>query len=383
MAFYQYLLLIVAVVFFNEYLIFHIVIGQCAWPEAPKEGNRLNALIIADPHLLGVWRAHWFDKLRREWQMSISFATALKWHNPEVIFVLGDLFDEGMWSDKAMFEQYTARFMQLFRSNDAPVFAVVGNHDTGFHYNLHPVRLKWFSDAFGMDSVHLRVFKGFPFVLVNSMAMENDGCTLCNYALHKLRSINRTLRCVKEQWRNASCDSSTFTDYVRPILLQHFPLYRESDAPCQEPDAAPYYLKYKKMRQSWECLSKESSSLLFDHLQPRAVFSGHTHYGCLTLHGSTGIPEWSVSSFSWRNINNPAVLLVTFDRTGVYVSKCLLPRESTVITFYLSVRASARERRRLWRQLGTLAQEFTNRGFQPTQHKEVMHAKLVGLNALN
>ncbi|KFD54496.1 hypothetical protein M514_04643 [Trichuris suis] len=329
------LALTVAVLFFNEYLIYYVVIRQCSWPEAPKDGNKLNSLIVADPHLLGVWRGHWFDKLRREWQMGVAFDTALKLHNPEVVFVLGDLFDEGMWSDKALFDRYTARFMQLFHSNGIPVFAVVGNHDTGFHYNLHPVRLKWFSDAFGMDSVHLQVLKGLPFVLVNSMAMENDGCTLCNYAIYKLLNVNRTLHCVKERRHGESCGASNLTTYVQPVLLQHFPLYRKSDALCQESDAAPYYQRHKKMRQSWECLSKASSLLLLEQLQPRAVFSGHTHHGCVTMHSSLRIPEWSVSSFSWRNTNNPSVLLVTFTRRGVFVTKCLLPRESTVIALYV------------------------------------------------
>ena len=43
------------------------------------------------------------------------------------------------------------------------------------------------------------------------------------------------------------------------ILLQHFPLYRESDIICDELDGAPDDVKGIKFRERWECLSKESS----------------------------------------------------------------------------------------------------------------------------
>lgn len=85
---------------FCEWLIYYLVIYQCSWPELRqqegKQSQPLNIMLLSDPHLLGTQDGHWFDKLRREWQMERAFQTALSIFQPEVVFVLGDLFDEGM-----------------------------------------------------------------------------------------------------------------------------------------------------------------------------------------------------------------------------------------------------------------------------------------------
>jgi len=56
-----------------------------------EDGNKsvLKALFIADTHLLGPIKGHWFDKLRREWQMHRAFLTAMDYFRPEVVFFLG------------------------------------------------------------------------------------------------------------------------------------------------------------------------------------------------------------------------------------------------------------------------------------------------------
>ncbi len=41
------------------------------------EDQTLRAMFVADTHLLGTRQGHWFDKLRREWQMKRSFQTAM------------------------------------------------------------------------------------------------------------------------------------------------------------------------------------------------------------------------------------------------------------------------------------------------------------------
>ena len=100
------------VIYFCEYLIYHVVIYQCSWPLLEREDSIRNgkfvdkrqnvrAMMLSDPHLLGSRHGHWFDKLRREWQMKQSFQTAIKYFRPEIVFILGDVFDEGMiCSDK-------------------------------------------------------------------------------------------------------------------------------------------------------------------------------------------------------------------------------------------------------------------------------------------
>lgn len=92
-------------------------------------------MIIADTHLLGSRKGHWFDKLRREWQMYRAFQTAIQLHNPDVVFVLGDLLDEGSYCNDAEFQYYIKRFYSLFYVPESiKMHIVVGNHDIGFHY---------------------------------------------------------------------------------------------------------------------------------------------------------------------------------------------------------------------------------------------------------
>lgn len=44
--------------------------------------------------------AAWLWSNRREWQMERAFQTALWLLRPEVVFILGDIFDEGKWSSQ-------------------------------------------------------------------------------------------------------------------------------------------------------------------------------------------------------------------------------------------------------------------------------------------
>lgn len=122
--------------------------------------------------------------------------------------------------------------------------------------------------------------------------------------------------------------------YSRPILLQHYPMYRESDALCSEPDQAADNIKDIKFRERWECLSREATEQLLDILNPRLIIDGHTHYGCRTMHGQD-ILEVTIPSFSWRNINNPSYLMGIFTPNNYALSKCYMPLETTVIKIYM------------------------------------------------
>lgn len=50
-------------------------------------------MVLADTHLLGSRNGDWLDKWRREWQMHRAFQTAITIHSPDIIFILGDIFD--------------------------------------------------------------------------------------------------------------------------------------------------------------------------------------------------------------------------------------------------------------------------------------------------
>jgi len=123
-------------------------------------------------------------------------------------------------------------------------------------------------------------------------------------------------------------------DSPAPILIQHFPLYRETEMKCTGVDAPPPEAKPITNRESWDVVSKEMSDKLLELIKPRLVLSGHTHHGCHIVH-QDGTPEMTIPSFSWRNRNNPSFVLGIITPDKYAVSKCFIPRESTVIALYI------------------------------------------------
>uniref|UniRef100_A0A5F9CFS5 Metallophosphoesterase 1 n=1 Tax=Oryctolagus cuniculus TaxID=9986 RepID=A0A5F9CFS5_RABIT len=270
--------IILAVLFFCEFLVYYLVIFRCNWPEVKTRARDqarqtldpvLRAMFLADTHLLGEVTGHWFDKLRREWQMERAFQTALWLLQPEVVFILGDIFDEGKWSMPQAWADDVERFQKMFRHpSHVQLKVVAGNHDIGFHYRMTRYKVKRFERAFNCEM--LFSWKGVNFVMVNSVALEGDGCTICSKAEEELMDISHKLNCSRQ---------------------------------------------------------------LLWWLRPRLVLSGHTHSACEVLHQG-GVPEISVPSFNWRNRNNPSFIMGSITSSDYALSKCYLPYEDTVLSMY-------------------------------------------------
>ncbi|XP_076243466.1 per1-like protein PGAP5 [Calliopsis andreniformis] len=337
---------LLCVFIYCEYLLYYFVLIQCSWPaldpkkvdvtvpEPQPDETPVHAMFIADTHLLGSRNGHWFDKLRREWQMYRAFQTMITLHKPDIIFILGDLFDEGQWSSSTEFEKYLERFHSMFSvPKNTHLYVVAGNHDIGFHYAITPFLNQRFINGLKAPSVKRVSIRGNHFVLINSMALEGDGCFLCRPTEIALNKIARHLKCAKNMGNQCSKDN-IISRYSKPIVLQHYPMYRESDEICNELDQAPDEIKNVKFRERWECLSKEASEQLLDILNPRLIIDGHTHHGCRKIHREN-ILEFTIPSFSWRNKNNPSLLLGVFTPNNYSVSKCYMPVESTEIKIYI------------------------------------------------
>ncbi|XP_037537794.1 metallophosphoesterase 1 [Nematolebias whitei] len=348
------LLVVVGAFFFCEYLIYFPAIFQCAWPKLGRardgEGtggadSAVRAMVLSDTHLLGAVGGHWFDKLRREWQMERAFQTALWLLQPEVVFILGDIFDEGKWSSQKHWEDDVRRFHRMFRhSPDTELVVLVGNHDIGFHYEMDWFKLQRFEKVFNASSTRMVTKRGVNFLLVNSVAMHGDGCPICQSVEKELIRLSRDLNCSLQKSQSNSeraenCEGSRSYPPTAPVMLQHYPLYRVSDASCSGPDAAPPEERHLLFREKYDVLSKEASQRLLRWFRPRLILSGHTHSGCEFLHNKK-YPEISVPSFSWRNRNNPSFILASVSPSSYSLSKCFLPEESTVIGVYCSAGAS-------------------------------------------
>ena len=167
-----------------------------------------------------------------------------------------------------------------------------------------------FEKVFNFTSGKLITRKGTNFVLVNSVAMEGDGCTLCRTAEAKLVALSHRLNCSLQEPNHPQkrCSDAEKPPASQPILLQHYPLYRKSDAECSGEDAAPPEEKNIPFKEKYDVLSQEASQKLLWWFRPRLILSGHTHSACQVLH-TGGIPEISIPSFSWRNRNNPSFIM--------------------------------------------------------------------------
>ncbi|XP_040405910.1 metallophosphoesterase 1 isoform X1 [Cygnus olor] len=310
-----------SVLIFCEFLIYYVVIFQCRWPEVKggaHTGNTdtsasvLKAIILADTHLLGEIKGHWLDKLRREWQMERSFQTALWLLQPDIVFILGDVFDEGKWSSPQAWADDVRRFRKMFKyPASTELVVIVGNHDIGFHYEMTTYKVNRFEKIFNFTSGKLITRKGINFVIVNSVAMEGDGCAICRTSEAKLVALSHKLNCSQQNWNhsNKRCSDVEKLPASEPILLQHYPLYRKSDAECSGEDSAPPEEKNIPFKEKYDVLSQEASQKLLWWFRPRLILSGHTHSACEVLHAGK-IPEISVPSFSWRNRNNPSFIML-------------------------------------------------------------------------
>ncbi|XP_076470405.1 metallophosphoesterase 1-like [Babylonia areolata] len=341
-------ILLLGLLLYCEYLHYFVVLLQCTWPQLHRptatgvasDPQDLKVMFLADTHLLGFREGHWFDKLRREWQMQRAFQTSMILHRPHVVFVLGDLLDEGKWCGDKEFQYHVQRFNSMFGvPSGTQRHLVVGNHDIGFHYMITPHKRQRFEEAFGSRSVGMLKVKGIVFILLNSMAMEGDKCDMCRETRKALGKVALQLQCAKRAKAGRSereeCRKYRTFQYSKPVLLQHFPLFRPSDANCTTEDAAPPSEKNVQFIPKHDTLSREASSQLFELLEPRLVIDAHIHHGCYRLHDN-GVPEWTVASFSWRNKQNPSFLMARISADDHMVHICQMPNETTVIFIYIA-----------------------------------------------
>lgn len=103
--------------------------------------DTIRAMLLTDVHLLGPIKGNWFERLRVEAQIQRVYQNALALHQPDVVFILGDLFDEGQFVDDKYFHEYLSRFDVIFKTPPhIQRYCLVGNHDIGFHYRYEVVQ---------------------------------------------------------------------------------------------------------------------------------------------------------------------------------------------------------------------------------------------------
>ncbi|XP_065317901.1 metallophosphoesterase 1-like isoform X2 [Gordionus sp. m RMFG-2023] len=118
--------------------------------------------------------------------------------------------------------------------------------------------------------------------------------------------------------------------YSKPIILQHFPLFRYSDLNCSHIHKDS---NFQQMKPKYDCLSYHASQQIMETLMPRLVLSGHTHSDCHITH-KNNINEYTVGSFNWRNTNRPSLLLLSSNSQSYLVKMCHGPDENLILNIY-------------------------------------------------
>lgn len=76
-------------------------------------------------------------------------------------------------------------------------YGVSQTHHFLFIHRMSDTKHERFKKAFDSPTVRLLTMHNVVFVLVNSMALEGDGCSICNDAENKLSQIQWQLKCSK------------------------------------------------------------------------------------------------------------------------------------------------------------------------------------------
>lgn len=131
-----YLSTLCLLIIYNEYLI-HIF-HSLQWSQIPCQTDKcLKILLVADPQILGNTfdtKLYWpLANLDSDWHLSKTYRKALQHTTPDVILFLGDLMDEGSVASAVQYDEYYARFANIFPQPKAStsMIYIPGDNDIG------------------------------------------------------------------------------------------------------------------------------------------------------------------------------------------------------------------------------------------------------------
>ncbi|CAH0487177.1 unnamed protein product [Peronospora farinosa] len=336
------LVLVVIVVLLCQVGVYYLQAWRCELQiqsNAIDSKDLLTVLIVTDVHLLGNRRRTWVERLWVDWQVYASARAAVDVHNPEIVLVLGDQFDEGSrWTPTSDWDKYVTRFFRAFSSFlPLKTLYLVGNHDTSFGRDMRMEDLKRYEITFGAAN-RIEEIKGHTFVSLNTMALDLDVGS---------KEVKTEARSFLE---HINFDDLRARTNGSMILLTHLPLFRTDDLKCgQERLSESAHVTYEhpgfKYDTHHHVLSRELSAELLGKIQPSLVLSGHTHAWCAYQHFGTSTMEYTTPAFSWGQRPDPSYALIRLSRNGdgkagePEVTACHLPQEPFIFATYAATAA--------------------------------------------
>ncbi|XP_011085948.1 uncharacterized protein C630.12 [Sesamum indicum] len=335
----------------------------CSWPHRRPSSSSLDGVdylskyvkiaVVADPQLMDRTSlrlppksfALEFAQFYTDLYMRRAFLSSVLPLKPDVVFFLGDYFDGGPILSDEEWQESLGRLRHIFnlnmlqKSSNTKVYYLSGNHDIGYSaFNSRKLEtVKRYEGEFGV--------RNFKVTLGNVDFIAIDAQTLDGRPQSKLTSAT---------WdfiKNVSKDTRS----TPRVLLTHIPLYRPDGTPCGPHRSASIinqriYLDRDQEIMYQNYITKSSTNVLLDLIQPSLVLSAHDHDQCTVTHMSKNGPviEQTVGTVSWQQGNlYPSFMLLSASNstlsdgsspeTAASSQICFLPMQTHIYLWYLSL----------------------------------------------
>lgn len=146
-------LIILFVIFLNEFLIYRLQIFTWKKLECTNRENCLRILFVADPQILGEINEKSLSRFDSDRHLRENYRVTLKFVKPDAIIFLGDLMDEGSIASDRQLLNYHKRFMKIFPipENSSAIY-ISGDNDVGGEGG-EKVDVRRFNALFGGDKM--------------------------------------------------------------------------------------------------------------------------------------------------------------------------------------------------------------------------------------
>ncbi|KAL0381222.1 UNVERIFIED_CONTAM: hypothetical protein Sangu_0186500 [Sesamum angustifolium] len=338
-------------------------IWTCSWPHQRPSSSSLDGVdypskyvkiaVVADPQLMDRTSlrlppksfALEFAQFYTDLYMRRAFLSSVLPLKPDVVLFLGDYFDGGPILSDEEWQESLGRLRHIFnlnmlqKSSNTKVYYLSGNHDIGYSaFNSRKLEIvKRYEREFGV--------RNFKVTLGNVDFIAIDAQTLDGRPQSKLTSAT---------WdfiKNASKDIRS----TPRVLLTHIPLYRPDGTPCGPHRSASIinqriYVDRDQEIMYQNYITKSSTNVLLDLIQPSLVLSAHDHDQCTVTHRSKNGPviEQTVGTVSWQQGNlYPSFMLLSASNSTLSDGSspenaassqiCFLPMQTHIYLWYLSL----------------------------------------------
>eukprot|EP01118_Nematostelium_gracile_P015622 TRINITY_DN6296_c0_g1_i2.p1 TRINITY_DN6296_c0_g1~~TRINITY_DN6296_c0_g1_i2.p1 ORF type:complete len:408 (-),score=71.26 TRINITY_DN6296_c0_g1_i2:55-1278(-) len=310
----------------GEIFIFPMMIGSCSYPGNKSEEK---VILIGDPQLTDYYSYSYAPRgsillsiiqFFSDIYMRKSYRIVQRYHDPDLVIFLGDLFDGGKILNDNEFEDEYQRWNWVFQKRGQfQVWNLSGNHDIGYRlkdkeFDQNRIASR-FEKYFGPRNF-VKKFGNFQFVAISALTLEKDATTksLFDESIGFLHNLNATVL-------NPS------------ILLSHVPLFRPPNSYCGG-DNVRGSITDRIGHSYTNLLPEKLTNQILKIIAPQLVFSGDDHDNC-KYHHNLYTTEYTVGTFSWmQGMIVPSFAMLSLGESKASVNICFMPSQMRIYLFY-------------------------------------------------